>query len=146
LLVELAELEQLVAEALEDAAVTEVIRPAAVVPEASARAITRQLAALDVRAGGIWYPTPTLWQRYDRPWLVADNPGESQLVGTMQVAYGVPTRYEITVFRATITRAGSAVGWTVTALCDEALGYGGLDLATCPRADLRPPPPVFRLQ
>lgn len=143
---ELAELEQLVAEALEDAAVTEVIRPAAVVPEAAARAITRQLSMLDARTGGVWYPTPTLWQRYDRPWALESDPGGSQLMGTIQVAYGVPTRYEITVFRATITRRGSAAGWTVMSLCDEALGYGGLDLVHCPRADLRPPPPVFRLQ
>jgi len=35
-------------------------------------------------------------------------------------------------------------GWTVESLCDEALGFGGLTLATCPRADLKPPPKPFR--
>jgi hypothetical protein len=145
--VEFSQLEQLVAEALEDAAVTEVIRPAAVIPESAAREITSELSGLDVRQGGPWRATVTLWERYDLPWTAADGgPGTSQLMGTMQVAYGVPTRYDITIFRATITRAGTAVGWDVTTLCDEALGYGGLALATCPRADLRPPPPVFRLQ
>jgi hypothetical protein len=33
---------------------------------------------------------------------------------------------------------------TVASLCDEALKFGGLTLATCPRADLKPPPQPFR--
>ena len=67
-----------------------------------------------------------------------------EVLGTMQVAYGTPTRYEITIYRATITRLGQEHGWSVVALCDEALGYGGLDLMSCPRADLAPPPKPFR--
>jgi hypothetical protein len=63
----------------------------------------------------------------------------------MQIAYGTPTRYEITIYRATITKAAADSGWTVTRLCDEAMGLGGLSLRTCPRADLRPPPRPFRL-
>ena len=69
-----------------------------------------------------------------------------RLLGTIQVAYGVPTRYEITLFRATITTLGSQTGWTVTDLCNEALGFGKLTLETCPRADLKPPPRPFRFQ
>ena len=58
--------------------------------------------------------------------------------------YGRPGRYDITVFRVTITRAGSATGWTVQSLCDEAFAYGGLTLAGCPRATLAAPPQPFR--
>ena len=63
----------------------------------------------------------------------------------VQVAYGVPTRYEITIFRATITREGTVSGYTVESLCDEVLAYGGLTLTSCPRADLKPPPKPFHL-
>lgn len=124
--------------------VTEVIRPAAVLREDLARTVLVELAFRDVRAGGCWESNPTLWRRYDRPWDGPDGPddhGGSGLVGSIQVAYGVPTRYDITLFRATITWFGGEQGWTVESLCDEALGFVGLDLASCPRADLVPPPP-----
>jgi hypothetical protein len=62
----------------------------------------------------------------------------------LQVAYGTPTRYEITIYRATITTFGTVHGWTVESLCDEALDFGNLTLANCPRADLKPPPKPFR--
>jgi hypothetical protein len=137
--------ELLLTEAYDDGLVTEVIRPAAVVPEASARRILVELALRDVRAGGVWWSEPTNWRRYDQPWNDGDgNPGDSEVLGTMQIAYGVPTRFEITVYRATITRRGAQGGLTVVALCDEALAFGGLTLATCPRADLKAPPPPFR--
>ena len=137
-------LELLAAEAYGDVAVTAVIRPAAILPERAARQVLVELAHRDVRSGGTWFSTPAMWQRYDGPWAGLDQPGEAQLLGTMQVAYGVPTHYDITIYRATITVVGSAQGWTVEALCDEALGYGGYTLAACPRADLRDPPPPFR--
>src|SRR5436305_11619562 len=120
--------EFLAAETQDEGVVTEVIRPAAVVPEEAARAVLMQLALRDVRLGGLWDTEPALWRRFDRPW---DNGGSnddtepSQLLGTIQVAYGVPTRYEITIFRATITRVGTEQGWTVEGLCDEALTYAG---------------------
>ena len=60
------------------------------------------------------------------------------------MAYGTPTRYEITIYRVTVTRFGTAQGWTVEALCNEALGFGSLDLASCPRASLNAPPKPFR--
>ncbi|MGN6334370.1 MAG: hypothetical protein ACTHOD_22400 [Motilibacteraceae bacterium] len=124
--------------------VTEVIRPAAVLREDLARTVLVELAFRDVRAGGCWESNPTLWRRYDRPWDGPEGPdghGSAGLVGSIQVAYGVPTRYDITLFRATITWFGGEQGWTVESLCDEALGFVGLDLASCPRADLVPPPP-----
>ncbi len=123
-------------------AVSEVIRPAAVVPETATRPILVELAVRDVRSGGLWQSTPSLWSRYDSPWRDGNTP--SELVGTIQVAYGTPTRYEITVYRVTVTRFGTARGWTVESLCNEALGFGGLDLASCPRASLTAPPKPFR--
>jgi hypothetical protein len=136
--------EMLLTQAYDDGVVTEVIRPAAVVPEQSARHVLVELALHDVRMGGMWWSEPTNWRRYDMPWNALDGgPGTAELMGTMQICYGVPTRFDITIFRATITRAGMNSGLTVTALCDEALAFGGLSLATCPRADLKPPPRPF---
>jgi hypothetical protein len=139
-------LDQLVAETQDEGVVTQVIRPAAVIPEEAARSVLMQLALRDVRIGGVWDVEPNVWRRFDVPWDAGDNHGASELMGTIQIAYGVPTRYEITLFRATITREGTAAGWTVEALCDEALQLGGLTLDSCPRADLAPPPRPFRMR
>lgn len=141
------ELELLVSEMLDEGSVSEVIRPAAIIPEDAARNILMELSVRDARTGGVWIPEPTMWRRFDGAFDGdGDQPGSAQLLGSIQVAYGVPTRYEITIFRATITRFGGEHGWTVTQLCDEALRYGGLSLATCPRADLQPPPRPFRFR
>jgi len=128
----------------DEGAVSEVIRPAAVIPEEAARVVLMELALRDVRVGGEWEAEPSVWRRFDKSFDgLNGTPGSAELIGTIQIAYGVPTRYEITIFRATITRLGSEWGWSVNALCDEALAYGGLTLATCPRADLKPPPRPF---
>jgi hypothetical protein len=141
------ELERLASEAQDEGVVSEVIRPAAILPEGATREVLMQLALNDVRVGGLWQADPAVWRRYDRPWDGEDGgPGSAGLLGTMQVAYGIPTRYEITVFRVTVSELGDARGWTVTSLCDEALGYGGLTLATCPRATLAAPPRPFRFR
>ncbi|TAK69153.1 MAG: hypothetical protein EPO13_08040 [Actinomycetota bacterium] len=131
-------------EMYDEGVVTEVIRPAAIIPEESARAVLVELALRDVQNGGLWLSDPSRWARYDASWNGAGDPGPAQLIGTIQVAYGTPTRYEITVYRATVTRLGTSRGWTVVKLCDEALGFGNLDLATCPRASLATPPKPFR--
>lgn len=132
-------------DAPDEGAVTEVIRPAAVIPEEAARTILMELALRDVRVDGRWEAEPSVWRRFDQPWNgPGGTPGTAELLGTIQIAYGVPTRYEITLFRATITTLGNQHGWSVSDLCDEALGFGGLTLATCPRADLKPPPRPFR--
>lgn len=141
------DLELLLTEAYDDGVVTEVIRPAAVVPEDSTRRVLMELALHDVRIGGNWWSEPATWRRYSKPWDGYEGgPGSSELLGTIQIAYGVPTRYEITIFRATVTRVGGQHGFTVASLCDEALGFGGLTLGTCPRADLKPPPQPFRFR
>ncbi|MDP9219777.1 MAG: hypothetical protein M3P23_04460 [Actinomycetota bacterium] len=135
--------EMLAAQAYDDFVITEVIRPAAVLPESAARQVLVEMAFRDVNGGGQWHARPGDWHRYDRPWPSPDDTGGAQLLGTMQVAYGTPTKYEITIYRATITATGTKQGWTVESLCNEALGLGGLTLASCPRADLAPPPRPF---
>src|SRR3954449_1947254 len=120
---------------------TKVLRPAAVVPEASAARIIEQLSMRDVSRGGVWNVSPTLWQRYSGAWDgIGATTGSAQLIGSIAVAYETPVRNHITIYRVTITEAGKAHGWTVEDLCDEALGYGRLSLDVCPRADLQQPP------
>lgn len=136
--------ELLMAEAYDEGVVSEVIRPAAIVPEESARAVLVELALRDVHNDGLWQSEPSLWSRYDRPWQGFAAPGGAEVIGTIQVAYGTPTRYEITIYRVTLTRYGTDHGWTVESLCNEALGFGSLDLAGCPRATLAAPPKPFK--
>jgi len=118
-----------------------VIRPAAVLPEHAVRLILPALERLDVARGGVWLTTPTLWQRYSRPW---DGPlgshGTSELIGSIAVVYGTPTRSSITVYRAAVTEVCVTDASTTDSLCDEAFGYAGLSLANCPRAALAAPP------
>lgn len=141
------DLERLASEAQDEGVVSEVIRPAAILPEQATREVLMQLALNDVRVDGLWQADPAVWRRYDKSWDGEDGgPGNAVLLGTIQVAYGVPTRYEITIFRVTVSEIGDRAGWTVTSLCDEALGYGGLTLTTCPRASLAAPPRPFRFR
>ena len=127
-----------------DTDITEIIRPAAIVPEEAARSILVELALRDTTNGGLWSADPSRWARYDMSWRTPDDPGGSRLIGTIQIAYGTPTRYEITIYCVTITAHASRLGWSVVSLCDAALSLGGLTLVTCPRADLSPPPKPFR--
>ena len=113
--------ELLMSQAYDEGVVTEVIRPAAIIPEESTRAVLVELALRDVQNGGVWQSEPSLWSRYDRPWEGYGSPGGAELLGTIQVAYGTPTRYEITIYRVTVTKFGNEQGWTVTSICDEAL-------------------------
>jgi hypothetical protein len=137
-------LELLVSEAMGDeGAVTEVLRPSAIVPEEATRLILMELALRDIRNGGLWLAEPSVWRRFDRP---NGGPQQPQLLGSIQVAYGTPTRYEITIYRVTVTSLGQAAGWSVESLTDEALSFGGLTLAGCPRADLKAPPKPFRFE
>lgn len=116
---------------------TAVIRPSAVLTERLAAKIMRELEDRDVATGGVWSATPGLWQRYDKPW---DGPGgthgTSQLVGSVAAIYGSPSKYDITIYRVTLTEHGAKKGWSVEGMCDDALQYVGLTLATCPRVEL----------
>ena len=138
--------EFLVAETQDEGVVTEVIRPAAVVPEEAARAFLMQLALRDVP------PRRTLGHRARtvaplRP-LVGRAPTTRP---SPRSCWADPGRLR----RADPLRdhhlpghdhpGRQEQGWTVEALCDEALAYGDLSLASCPRADLKPPPQPFQL-
>jgi hypothetical protein len=104
--------------------VTEVIRPAAIIPEAAARAILTGMAVSSVYTDGLWLAEPSRWIRYDQPWT---HPLD-----------------QITIFQVAVTQAGRAAGFTPLSLAEEALQFGGLTLAACPRAQLEPPPKPFR--
>ena len=132
----------------DDLTVTEVIRPAAVLSETNARIVLTGLRTQDVSQGGHWHTEPGCWRLYEQPWAGVRESAQdrARLVGSIQVAYGMPSRYEITIFRATITVAGSRCGYDVTSLCDEALSFAGLTLATCPRVDIPAPPKPFRMR
>ena len=125
-----------------------VIRPAAVLNDEHARKVLKELESQDVATGGVWNASIGLWQRYDRSW---DGPGgtmgSARLVGTIATVYGSPTKFEITIYRATVTSHGADLGWTVERLCDDALAAAGLTLESCPRAELlaAPASDPFRL-
>ncbi len=122
---------------------TRIIRPAAVLDERAAFQVLEQLRRLDVEAGGVWNATSVLWQRYDRAWDgIGGTRGSATLVGSIAVMYDSPHRHEITIYKATVTEAGLAAGWAVERLCDDALIWARLTLATCPRAELADPPVV----
>jgi hypothetical protein len=127
-----------------DGAVSEVIRPAAIVPEEAARAILAALESRSIDKGGYWVATTRQWARYSAPGVDRDGAPVGQLVGWIEAVYGATTRYEVTLYRVTVTPVGTEAGWTVENLCDEPLGYGGLQLASCPRAQMQPPPKPFR--
>jgi hypothetical protein len=124
--------------------VSEVIRPAAVVPEESARTILAALQAQSVDRGGQWVANTRQWSRYDVTGVDSLGVPVGQLIGCIEAVYGATTRYEVTLYRVTITPVGTGAGWTVESLCDELLALGGLTLATCPRATMPPPPKPFR--
>jgi hypothetical protein len=118
-----------------------IIRPAAILDARAAAQVLQQLRRLDVSAGGVWNASSSLWQRYDHPW---DGPGgtrgDAVLLGSVAVMYDAPHRHEITIYKVTVSEAGLDQGWTVESLCDDALNWAGLTLATCPRAELADPP------
>ena len=115
----------------------EIIRPAAVLESRVATQVLNHLRDQDVSLGGVWNASASVWQRYDVPWNgVGGTRGTSVLLGTVAVMYDTPVRNEVTIYRVTVTPAGGDLGWTVDALCDDALVAGGLTLASCPRAEI----------
>jgi hypothetical protein len=120
---------------------SEVIRPAAILEEIRAVRLLEHLKMQDVSRGGTWNATTSLWQRYDVPWTgPGGTRGASQLVGSIAVQYDTPVRRAITIYKVSLTPMGIAQGWTVERLCDSALRFVELTLASCPRADLHTAP------
>jgi hypothetical protein len=121
--------------------IEEVIRPSAILTEASAARVIRELEMRDVSRGGVWNATPAVWQRFDRPWDGAGGScGASRLIGSVAVVYDSPVRHQITIYKVSLSEVGVSMGYTVEQMCDEALVYAGLTLATCPRTQLAAPP------
>lgn len=125
----------------------EVIRPGALLSESATRLILAGLEANDVRAGGVWYVRPGIWQRFAEPWpdgfVPTDGPGPQHL-GTVSCVYDSPRRYTVTVFRVSLTALGTEHGLTVQALCDDAFQYADLTLADCPRVPMDQAPNPLR--
>lgn len=120
---------------------TTVIRPSAVLPEIAARRIVAELEKRDVGNGGAWNASVGLWIRYDKPWDgQPSGAGTAYKIGSIGAIYGSPGRYDITIYRASLTERALEAGWTIEALVDDALQYGDLTLERCPRTALISPP------
>jgi hypothetical protein len=111
-------------------------RPNLTMSSLVAQSMLDELRVRDVRNGGIWLCTPTAWQRFSRPWASAEDPAGAQLVGSVYAMYGVPTSYEVTIHRATITPYGKAAGWTPELVCADALSAAGVTLSDLGRVEL----------
>ena len=121
-----------------------VIRPAAIVPEYAARLLMAWVAVHDVTHGGLWAHDIGYFKRFSGPFDgVAGMRGSAVLLGTIHVTWD---KYDVTIFRVSLTDDGAARGMTVESLCNELLLHAGLTLATCPRAELAaaPAPDPFR--
>jgi hypothetical protein len=120
---------------------TLVLRPAAVLEHRAASRLLAELERRDVARGGVWVASASLWQRYDQPWNGGHGArGDARLLGSIGVMYDAPARQQITMYRVTLTAAGVELGWSVESICDDALSWVGLTLASCPRAELATAP------
>ena len=130
-----------------EGAVTQLSRPAAIIPEAAAREISARIADHSVYQNGLWLTEPGRWVRYDRPWTETPEsrePGRTTRLGSIRFTHGTPSKYEITIFQVAVTQAGHDAGLTVEALADEALAFGSLSLDRCTRATMTTVPKPFR--
>ena len=127
-----------------DASLDRVIRPAAVVHERAAREIVAWLKNHDVSVGGCWEHGVGYIKRFSGPFNGPSGMrGNAVLLGSLHITWD---KYDVTIYRASITDAGATRGLTVDRLCDEVLAVAGLTLASCPRASLvsAPLPDPFR--
>ena len=121
-----------------------VIRPSAIVPEQAARQLLAWVAVHDVTHGGVWAHDIGYFKRFSGPFDGHGGMrGTAVLLGTIHVTWD---KYDVTIFRVSITDDGVARGMTVESVCNELLLHAGLTLATCPRAQLAaaPAPDPFK--
>jgi hypothetical protein len=123
--------------------VTREVTPNALLPLAVGPALMVEMTNRDVARGGSWRTVPAGWQRWDRGWLAADEPGEARLLGTIYVLHGTPTPYDAVIYRVTVTPTGTACGWSPTAIADDALRLVGLSLADCGRVAIASSPAML---
>ena len=96
------------------------------------------VAVHDVTHGGVWAHDIGYFKRFSGPFNgLAGMRGSAVLLGTIHVTWD---KYDVTIFRVSLTDEGAARGLTVESLCNELLVHAALTLATCPRADLAPAP------
>src|SRR3954454_20625276 len=115
-----------------------VIRPAAIIPEHAARQLMAWVAVHDVTHGGVWAHDIGYFKRFSGPFDgVGGMRGSAVLLGTIHVTWD---KYDVTIFRVSITEDGVAVEMTVEAACTDPLAHAALTRATCPRATLAPAP------
>ncbi len=127
-----------------DASLDRVIRPAAVLHERAAREILAWLAHHDVAQGGCWEHGLGYIKRHSGPFDgLSGMRGSAVLLGSLHITWD---KYDVTIYRVSVTDAGAARGLTVDRLCDELLAAAGLTLSSCPRAQLvaAPAPDPFR--
>jgi hypothetical protein len=123
---------------------TRVIRPAAILADRDARAVMAWLGRHDVTAGGCWAHDVSYIKRFSGPFDgLSGMRGSAVLLGSIYITW---ERYQVTIYRVSITDEGAAAGITLEGLCDEVLQVVGLSLASCPRAQLAdaPVPDPFR--
>ena len=97
----------------DDVTVTEIIGPAAVLSGANAQRLRRRRTeADDVRTRKSLAPRARMLApvRASVEGQGRASAAAARLLGSIEVAYGMPTRYEITIFRATITLLGARLG------------------------------------
>ena len=111
-------------------------RPNVTMSMVDAQQLLDQLRRRDVARGGTWMCTATAWQRFSRAWGTPEDPAGAQLVGSIYVIYGVPTTYDMTIHRATVTPYGKAAGWTPELVVADALAVGELRVSDCGRVEL----------
>jgi hypothetical protein len=111
-------------------------RPNVTMSSLVAQSLLDELRVRDVRNGGTWLCTPTAWQRFSRPWGSAEDRAGAQLIGSVYVMYAVPTSYDVTIHRATVTPYGKATGWTPELVCADALSAAGVVLSDLGRVEL----------
>jgi hypothetical protein len=97
----------------------------------AAHEVMTAIRAQEVRRGGRWLFSASVWQRFDRPWTGPDTPDGAQLIGSIYVTHGVPTAYDMTINRVTVTPYGVELCWTPDAVLNDALRLAGFSLADC---------------
>src|SRR5437764_11438115 len=103
-----------------------VIRPAAVVPGQASRTLLAWVAVHDVTHGGVWAHDIGYFKRFSGPFDgIGGMRGSAVLLGSVHVTWD---KYDVTIFRVSVTDAGVERGMTVESLCDELLLHAGLTL------------------
>lgn len=87
------------------------INPEVVLEPLDVQRLWQAVAAHDVRHGGRFAATPSTLQWWDRPWS-GDSPGQSRLLGAVDIAVDRPMRGQTSIPRAVVTVEGRTVGIT----------------------------------